>query len=412
MQRQNRNAALGLAAWLLSISAAIGMPQPAVDADLRAGLLALDRNDLAQACESLERAVKQDPRSAVGWVALAQSYLRSGRRDDAMPAAKNAEQFGGDTPAIEHALALFYAGAGDAASAAGWERRFAASPGAGADGAANAAALSLDAGEAEMAIQWARTALDRQDSPRLHNLLGKAYQAAGQLDNAIAELRLAAQTTPPQEAFVYDLGQALLLSEDFEQALAVLGEGRRRFPENASITVAFGVACYGRRRFEDAVAAFLDAIRLDGSIEQPYVFLGRILDHAGERLPRAIAAYAKWEKRDPANYLPVFLHAKALAASSGPPSPEIEAELLRSIRLNDSFWESHLELGVFLARRGDWQTAAGRLSRSIELNPSSIRAHYQLALVYQRLGNAALARKERAEYERLNEAADGVAEPR
>jgi tetratricopeptide (TPR) repeat protein len=410
MQRQNRKTALGLAAWLLWIPAALGMPQSAVDADLRAGLLALDRNDLVHACEFLERAVKQDPRSAVGWVALAQSYLRSGRRDGAMAAARNAEQFGGDTPAIEHALALFYAGTGDPARAADWERRFAASPGAGADPAANAAALSLDAGQPEMAIQWARTALERQDSPRLHNLLGKAYQAGGQLDDAIGELRLAAQAAPPQEAFVYDLGQALLLRQDFEQALAVLDEGRRQFSENPSIAVAFGVACYGRRRFDDAVTAFLDAVRLDGSIEQPYVFLGRILDHAGERLPRVIAAFAAWEKRDPDNYLPVFLHAKALAASSGPPSPEIEAELLRSIHLNDSFWESHLELGVLLAQRADWQAAARQLSRSIELNPRSIRAHYQLARVYQRQGNPQLARKERAEYERLNEAANGLGE--
>ena len=411
MRRQNRTSALAFAAWLLSVPAAIGMPQSAVDADLHAGLQALNRNDLAHACEFLERAVKQDPRSAVGWVALAQSYLRSGRRDDAMAAVKNAEQFGGDAPAIEHALALFYAGTGDPARAAGWERRFAASPGGSADGAANAAALSLDAGEPEMAIQWARTALQRQDSPRLHNLLGKAYQAAGQLDNAIGELRLAAQVAPPQAAFVYDLGQALLLRHDIEQALAVLEEGRRQFPEDPSIAVAFGVACYGQRRFEDAVTAFLDAVRLDGSIEQPYVFLGRILDHAGARLPRVILAFAAWEKRDPDNYLPVFLHAKALAAASGPPSPEIEAELLRSIHLNDSFWESQLELGVLLAQRADWPAAARRLSRSIELNPRSTRAHYQLALVYQRQGNLELARKERAEYERLNEAANRLGEP-
>ena len=108
----------------------------------------------------------------------------------------------------------------------------------------------------------------------------------------------------------------------------------------------------------------------------------------------------------------MFLHAKALAAASGPPSPEIEAELLRSIHLNDSFWESHLELGVFLAEREDWQAAARHLSRSIELYPGSTRAHYQLARVYQRLGSLELARKERAEYERLNEAANSVGDRR
>ena len=99
-----------------------------------------------------------------------------------------------------------------------------------------------------MAIQWARDGpRERQDSPSLHNLLGKAYQAAGQLDNAIGELRLAAQVAPPQEAFAVGSGPGAAARQDFEQALADLEEGRRQFPEDPSIAVAYGVACYGRR---------------------------------------------------------------------------------------------------------------------------------------------------------------------
>ena len=40
-------------------------------------------------------------------------------------------------------------------------------------------------------------------------------------------------------------------------------------------------------------------IRLDDTVEQPYVFLGRILEHAGARLPEVIASYAAWEKKAP-----------------------------------------------------------------------------------------------------------------
>ena len=175
--------------------------------------------------------------------------------------------------------------------------------------------------------------------------------------------------------------------------------------------LAFGVACYGQRRFADSAAAFLQVIRLDSSIEQPYLFLGRILEHAGERLPEVVAAYAAWEKKAPDNYMPVFLHAKALAASPVPDEVAIETKLRRSTLLNDSYWESHLELGVLLLRQGKYPEAARALSRSIELNPRNAGAHYQLARVYQRLGKPDLAQAERAEFERLKSAEDTAGLP-
>ena len=104
-----RTAVLVLVAGLLLPWAA-----PAQD-DLRQGLVALNRNDLVHAREFLEKAAKLDPRSAVVWVALAQTYLKSGQKDMAAKAGGRAEQFGTDTPPVQHALALFYAGTGDLA---------------------------------------------------------------------------------------------------------------------------------------------------------------------------------------------------------------------------------------------------------------------------------------------------------
>ncbi len=400
-----RTAVLVLVAGLLLPWAA-----PAQD-DLRQGLVALNRNDLVHAREFLEKAAKLDPRSAVVWVALAQTYLKSGQKDMAAKAAGRAEQFGTDTPPVQHALALFYAGTGDLARAAGWERRFAATPGAGAQAAANAAALSLEAGQPEQAVKWAEAALRGGDTPEAHHVLGKAYQAAGRPDSALPELRRAFEGAPAQEVFLSDFGQALLEHGDFSEALAILEKGHRQFPKNPQIALAYGVACYAQRRPEDAVSAFLEVIRLDPTVEQPYVFLGRILEHAGARLPEVIASYAAWEKRTPKNYLPVFLHAKALAAAPNPDTPEIETELRRSIALNGAFWESHLELGTLLSSQSKWPEAASELARSIELNSSEPRAHYELARVYLRMGKRDQARAERAEYDRLKSAQTGAGQP-
>jgi tetratricopeptide (TPR) repeat protein len=404
-----RTAVLAVVAWLLWPLA--GRAQPPAQDDLRQGLVALNQNDFLHAREFLERAAKVNPQSAVVWVALAQTYLKSGQKDMAAEAAGHAEQFGADTPAVQHALALFYAGTGDLARAAGWERRFAATPGGGAQAAASAATLSLEAGQPEEAVKWAEAALRGGDTPDAHHVLGKAYQAAGRPDSALPELRRAFERAPAQEVFLSDLAQALLEHGDFAEALALLEKGRRQFPKNPQIALAYGVACYAQRRAEDAVSAFLEVIRLDPTVEQPYVFLGRILEHAGARLPEVIASYAAWEKKAPENYLPVFLHAKALAASSNPDAPEIETRLRRSIALNGAFWESHRDLGALLAGESKWTEAARELSRCIELNPGQSRAHYELARVYLRMGKPDLARAERAEYERLKSAEAGTGRP-
>jgi tetratricopeptide (TPR) repeat protein len=217
------------------------------------------------------------------------------------------------------------------------------------------------------------------------------------------DIAKAAEMAQHDESFTFDLGHAMLDRGDFAGALSFFEPARKRFPNSAQIELAYGVAAYGQRRFADSIDSFLRVIRIDPSIEQPYVFLARLLDQAGDRLGQITAAYAAWEKAAPANCLPVCLHAKALSAAGGD-TGEIEAELRRSIHLNDAYWESHFELGVLLAKDRRWEEAAAELARGIQLNPKHAAAHFQLARVYEKLGKPELAQAERAEHARLTAA--------
>ncbi len=380
-------------ALLLCLSAAALVAQESFEAEFHRGLLALNGNDLAQARQSLENASRLKPDNALVWAALAQTYLHSKETKPANEAAQRAATLAPADPAVEHALALFYSETGDFKQAADWERRFAASSAADPQAPARAAELSLRAGEAGQAILWAQKA----GRP---NLLGHAYAAANQPEDAVREFRKAVEGDPKVEAFVFDLGQIELRMGDFSGALATFGQGRQRFPASAQMHLAYGVAAYGQRRFTDAIDAFLEVTRIDPSIEQPYVFLARMLDQAGDRLPRIVAAYDAWEKAEPRNYLPACLYAKALGAAGSDPS-KIEAELRRSVQLDDRYWQSHFELGMLLARRREWPAAAAELARSVELNPTNAPAHFQLARVYDKLGKPDLAQAERAEHQRL-----------
>ncbi len=375
--------------------------------ELRRGLVALGGNDLATARQSLEHASRLQPENAMVWAALAQAYLKTKDQVSANQAAAKASRLAAADSPVQHALAMYYSETGQLAKAAESERRFASSKGADAEAAARAAELSLRAGELAPAAQWAKIALQHGDTAQLHHLLGQVHAAANRPDDAEQEFRAALERDPGQEMYAFDLGQLELRRGNFAGAAATLGEASRRFPHSAQVQLAYGVAAYGQRRFAEAIEAFLRVTGIDASVQQPYVFLARILGQAGDRLPQVVAAFAAWENAEPANYLAVCLHAKALSAASGD-AAEIEAKLRRSIQLNDDYWESHFELGVLLGKNRDWRQSAAELSRSIALNPEFAAAHFQLARAYDKLGEPERARAERAEHQRLTAAETGA----
>jgi Flp pilus assembly protein TadD len=387
-------------ALFLAIASLAEAQGSSFDDELRRGLLAL-KNNPAEAREPLEHASQLQPRNARVWAALAQAYLGTKQTDLAKSAAQRAESLGADDPVVQHTLAMFFSETGDFPRAADMERRFASSKIADPQAAARAAKLSLQAGDPKQAMVWAQAALAHADSAELHHLLGIAAEADRQPETAFIELHKAVDLSPYDESLQFDLGQALLRHGDFAAALEVFDAARKRFAKSAQIELAYGVAAYGQRKFHDSIAAFLHVTELDPSIEQPYVFIGKILENADDLMPQVLARYAAWTAAEPGNYLAWFLHAKALEASAGDPAISI-TELHRSIAINPNFWESHLELGIVLMQREQWQDAASELSRAIALDNTKPAPHFQLARAYKQLGKRDEAQAELAEFKRLS----------
>ncbi len=170
--------------------------------------------------------------------------------------------------------------------------------------------------------------------------------------------------------------------------------------QDPQLTLALGVARYGQRRFDEATTAFLKVIQLDPSVEQPYLFLGRTLESAGEHLPEITKDYEAWAAREGGNAKAQLLLAKALLAADHR-SARAQALLQKSIELDGSDWEAHYQLGLTLADKRDWKAAAAELNRSIELNPKEPLPHYHLARVYDRLGQGERAEAERKLHQQL-----------
>ena len=362
--------------------------------------MALQQGRLQDARKSLEQASTVDPNNPYAWTSLAETYFRLKDPQRALAAARSAEKVGSQDPIVCHALAVYYSESGNFRKAAEFEARFAESPQSDPEATARAAGLYLNAGESQQSLTLARRAVAQQASAAHENLLGRALVASGNAREGSQHLRAAWELARTDPGITFDYAQTLLQDQNFGEAADVLASALEAHEGNPQLVLALGVARYGQRRFQDSIELFLKVIHLDASIQQPYTFLGQMLDQAGSHSSEITAVYESWVRREPKNAKAQFFLAKALVAAGG--NDETAEGLLRqSIAIDGGRWESHYELGVLQLKKRRYKAALAQLIRSIELQPNQPTAHYQLARVYDRLGQPEKAKAEREIHERL-----------
>jgi len=341
---------------------------------MQEGMAAFQRNDLDSARRNLEEAARLDPSSAPAWFLLSQVHARRNDLPSALDAAGKASRHAGKDPALLYNLALFY----------------------------------RQAGQFDQSLALGKRALEVESSPEVHTVLGQAYLAKKDYPNAINELAEARRMSPYSEDAIFQLSQAHLQSQDFPGAIRVLEDGRKTFDRSPQLELALGVAYYGARRFADAIDRFLRVTELAPDVPQAYYFMGRILEHASNRLPEVAACAVAFEKRQPRSPIGYVLHAKTLIlqlppTGSPPEAAQAQALLEKALSIKEDLAEPHYLMGVLLERQRDYPAAALQLERSIALNDKDPAPHFRLARVYDRLGRKEDAAAQRALHEKLNE---------
>jgi tetratricopeptide (TPR) repeat protein len=218
------------------------------------------------------------------------------------------------------------------------------------------------------------------------------FEAAAQ---AVRDLQAAIRRDPARESNYTELGNLLLKTSNFAEAILVLEHARPRFPESAQLALSLGVAYYGQRRFDDAAQAFLDTARLDPDAPQPVMFLSRMADQLERHRAAAEAAAGEFVRRQPASYWGHYLKGR-LAGD--------ETALRKAIEIEPRFADGHFALASLLESRRDFAGAAREFEKAAALNPSSPAPHYRLMRVYSRLGQPENADAARLRHERLTAA--------
>jgi tetratricopeptide (TPR) repeat protein len=311
-------------------------------AQFSGALKALHERNFEAARTGLQAAGKLHPADPHVWVALAETYWKLGNTESAAEAAGKAEKLGANDPITRRGLAIFY------------------------------------------------------------SEQGKAYEANGQSAKAIQQLQAAIRLKPDEESYHFDLIEILLRHYDFKGAIQQSEAALKKFPKSAQLTLAAGVAYYGQDQAEPAIGKFLQTIALDPSIEQPYIFLARVINRAHAHLPAITQRFAEFQEKNPESYLGYFMHAKALDAQFQ--EPELAENLLRkSISLNGDYWESHYELAILLEKKGAIEEAEKEFRRTTELNPKEPSPHYRLCRVLAKLGRTTEAQAEAAVLKKATE---------
>jgi tetratricopeptide (TPR) repeat protein len=246
----------------------------------------------------------------------------------------------------------------------------------------------------------------RAQTASAHEQLGRKYEASGALSQAASEYEQAIELRPYEEAYYFEAAHVRLLQQEFEAAVKVLERGCKIFDKSAQLALALGVAYYGERRFSEAAGAFLRTIDIAPEVQQPYVFLSKMLDQITDRLSQIVPRFETWAAANPNDPLAQFVFAKGLVASGGEPG-KVEQLLRTSIRLKGDQWESHYELGVLLEKQRKFAEAAAELERGASINPGEASVRYHLARVYDRLGESEKAAEQRAVHKRLTDSPEG-----
>jgi tetratricopeptide (TPR) repeat protein len=369
----------------------------------------LATGDLAKSQSALEQVTRREPNNARAWMLLAQTYAKQKKTQAAGTAAEKAASLGRNDAEVQQGLAyLFIELQPDLKKATGFAARYAEMRPTEREAWQRAASLYLETGRPDDAIAAGNRALALTPSAELHTILGQAYVAKRDWQNAGLQFGEAVRLSPYDEDTHFRLAQMYMLGQDFPKAVEVLLNSRQTFDKSPQIELALGVCYYGQRRFPEAVDQFLKTIRLAPAVPQPYAFLSRILEHAGDRLGEATQRFAEFNATHPRDAMGYLWYAKALVAQLGPTAENAESEralelLTKSITLDANIAETHYQVGCLLERKRDYAGAARELERSITLNPKESAAHFHLSRVYDKLGRKEQAARERELHEKLTE---------
>ncbi len=250
--------------------------------------------------------------------------------------------------------------------------------------------------------------LKAQNTAELHSLLADLEESAGDYLKAAAEYQVAARIDPSEDR-IFDWGTELLIHQTYRPAITVLARGVDLCPHSLKLKVGFGIALYLDQQYEKGLQQLCAAIDQNPSEAWPYLLLGSSYAALSSRFEteEVRKRLQRFASDQPRNARALYYYAVSLwdrNQTSEQDASEAQSLLKEAVKLDPSFVDVRLQLGMLYSDQHDYSGAISELRSAVAIQPNLTTAHYHLAQAYTRTGQRDLAQKELQIYQRLHSA--------
>jgi tetratricopeptide (TPR) repeat protein len=350
---------------------AVQLNPKSAPARLNFGTILMHSGKVALAGEQFREALRLEPESYDANHNLAEFLLQSGKISDAHPLLETAQRIQPDSYDNGYDLAL----------------------------------AEFLLGRLDEARQQAQALAQKQNTGELHNLLGQIDEKDGKFIDSANEYEAAVHIDPSEDN-LFDWGSEMLLHRTYEPAIAIFQQATAKYPKSPRLYIGLGLSLYSRGKYDDAVEALLTAAQLDPADPRCYLFLSKAYDSSPKQADAVIRAFRRYADLRPADaraqyFLAISLWKGNRAQGSTNDLQTVESLLQKSIALDGTMPEAHVQLGDLYADQHQYDKSIPEHLRAIELNPNLSDAHYRLGTDYVHVGQKDLAQKEFATYQKL-----------
>src|SRR5271163_38650 len=253
-------------------------------------------------------------------------------------------------------------------------------------------------GRLDQARQAVQNLVRQKNSGELHDLLAQIEEKDGKFLAAANQYGIAAHLDPSEEN-IFDWGSEYLLHRTYEPAIEIFQQGSQRYPNSPRLLIGLGMSLYSRGKYDDAVKALVAAADLDPSDARCYVFLSKAYDASPTQAEDVIQRFRRYAELQPGNALAQFYYAMSLwkgkrAEAANVDLQTVESLLQKSIALDESLPEAHLQLGNLYADQHEWEKSIPQYVRALQLDANLPDAHYRLGQDYVHIGKKEEAQAE------------------
>ena len=249
-----------------------------------------------------------------------------------------------------------------------------------------------------------RQMLETDDRADLHRQLGDIDEQMNDSLDAVQEYERAAQLDPSEQNY-FAWATELLLHRAIQPAAEVFKKGAAAHPHSERLLAGLGAALYASGLYAQAAERVCAASDLNPADVTPYLFLGKMVQASSQPLPCSEETLARFLREHPENafasyYLAVALW-KRIGMSGSHDAARVEDLLNKSLKINPTFAEAYLQLGIVYAALGNISNAVTAYENAKDADSNLAEAHFRLAQAYKKLNEPEKAHQEFAAYEKI-----------